>query len=59
MVDLSSYELTITRLQAIHDMNLQETQHWNEEARKIGWGTLFLEKKKITITFSLLIKLFI
>ncbi|CAI2168613.1 15728_t:CDS:2 [Funneliformis geosporum] len=35
MVDFSSYELTLTRFQAIHDMNLQETQHWNEEARRI------------------------
>ena len=36
MVDFSSYELTLTRFQAIHDMNLQETRHWNEEARRIG-----------------------
>lgn len=36
MVDFSSYELTLTRFQAIHDMNLQETRHWNEEAQRIG-----------------------
>ncbi|RIA97610.1 Tho complex subunit 7-domain-containing protein [Glomus cerebriforme] len=35
MVDFSSYELTLTRFQAIHDMNLQETRHWNEEAQRI------------------------
>ncbi|CAJ0825819.1 9338_t:CDS:10 [Entrophospora sp. SA101] len=35
IVDFTSYELTLTRFQAIHNVNIQETQHWLMEARRI------------------------
>ncbi len=60
MADFTSFENNLTRLQTIHDMNSQEAQHWNEEAQRISRGTLFsFFEKNSTITFSLLIKLFI
>ncbi|CAG8749359.1 7840_t:CDS:2 [Gigaspora margarita] len=35
IVDFSSYEIGLIRFQVIHDMNLRETQHWEEEALNI------------------------
>src|SRR6266540_341945 len=55
MVDFSSYELNLTRFQAIHDMNLQEARHWNEEAQRISRGTLFsFFEKKFKYYFQLI-----
>ncbi|CAG8806825.1 17514_t:CDS:2, partial [Racocetra persica] len=35
IVDFSSYEIGLIRFQVIHDMNLCETRHWEEEALNI------------------------
>ncbi|RHZ67249.1 hypothetical protein Glove_302g25 [Diversispora epigaea] len=35
LVDFSTYELSLARFQIIHDMNIREARHWEEEAKKI------------------------
>ncbi|CAG8744393.1 22771_t:CDS:2 [Cetraspora pellucida] len=60
IVDFSSYEIGLIRFQVIHDMNLRETRHWEEEALNIGMkqsNPTYKKQKQIEETKRIIEKL--